>query len=123
MSAVLGWHLIAELDGCARWPDGAAVEALLGEAARAGHARLLSVHVHAFGGHGGVAGVALLAESHVSLHTWPEFGYAAVDVFMCGPAADPDAALAVLVRGLGARETRVQRLGREPGAGRGVPSA
>ncbi len=109
--AALGVHLVAELDRCERLGDCAAMERLLAAAAAAGHAKLLAVHLHAFGG-GGVAGVALLAESHIAVHTWPEFAYAAVDVFMCGPEADPDAALAVLVAGLGAGGVRTERLSR-----------
>jgi S-adenosylmethionine decarboxylase len=111
--AALGVHLVAELDRCEQLGDCAAMERLLAAAAAAGHARLLAVHLHAFGGGGGVAGVALLAESHIAVHTWPEFAYAAVDVFMCGPEADPDAALAVLAAGLGAGRVRAQRLSRQ----------
>jgi len=116
MTPAHGVHLIAELDGCERMPDLVAMQALLTAAAAAGHARLLTVELHAFGGTGGIAGVALLAESHISVHTWPEYGYAAVDVFMCGPAADPEAALAVLVEGLAARTVRTERLTRSAGS-------
>ena len=52
-------------------------------AARAGGATVLSAHLHPFPG-GGVTGVLLLAESHVTIHTWPERGYAALDLFLCG---------------------------------------
>ena len=51
------------------------------------------MQLHTFGETGGLAGVALLAESHISIHTWPEYCYAAVDVFMCGANADANAAL------------------------------
>lgn len=61
-----------------------ALEALLKESAEAGGATVLSCHLHGFDQGGGVTGVALLAESHISVHTWPERGYAAFDVFMCG---------------------------------------
>jgi S-adenosylmethionine decarboxylase len=47
---------------------------------------VLAAHFHRFGGEGGVTGVLLLAESHLSIHTWPEVGLAAVDAFMCGEA-------------------------------------
>jgi len=49
-------------------------------------ATLLHIHLHTFSDGGGVSGVAVLAESHISVHTWPEKGYAAFDVFMCGDA-------------------------------------
>ena len=52
-------------------------------------------HFHPFGPGLGVTGVVLLAESHISIHTWPEQGYAAIDIFMCG-AAEPQRALDVL---------------------------
>jgi S-adenosylmethionine decarboxylase len=47
-------------------------------------ATLLHIHLHHFSPNGGISGVAVLAESHISVHTWPEYGYAAFDVFMCG---------------------------------------
>jgi len=49
-------------------------------------ATLLHIHLHVFGASGGISGVAVLAESHISVHTWPENHYAAFDVFMCGNA-------------------------------------
>ena len=58
-------------------------------------APLLHVHLHEFSENGGVSGVAVLAESHISIHTWPEWNYAAVDVFMCG-GTDPMKAADVL---------------------------
>ena len=60
-------------------------------------ATLLHIHLHTFTHGGGVSGVAVLAESHISVHTWPERGYAAFDVFMCGDA-DPRKALPILKR-------------------------
>ena len=58
---------------------------------------LLHCHLHHFSPNGGVSGVAVLAESHISIHTWPECEYAALDVFMCGDAK-PHAAIEVLKR-------------------------
>ncbi|UUZ57112.1 adenosylmethionine decarboxylase [Massilia sp. H-1] len=54
-------------------------------------------HFHSFGAAQGVTGVLLLAESHISIHTWPEFGFAAADIFMCGDAR-PALALDVIER-------------------------
>uniref|UniRef100_UPI003CCC38EB adenosylmethionine decarboxylase n=1 Tax=Edaphosphingomonas laterariae TaxID=861865 RepID=UPI003CCC38EB len=102
-----GRHLIADLHGCARLDDAAHVETVLRDAAAAAGATVLDVRLHAFGPGQGVTGVALLAESHISIHSWPETGYAAIDCFLCGRAHDLDAALAVIVAGLGA--TRVDR--------------
>lgn len=60
------------------------VEHLLHLAAQAAQAHVLTSHFHTFGGEGGITGVLLLAESHISIHTWPEHNYAAVDIFICG---------------------------------------
>jgi len=98
-----GIHLLADLDGVAvaALQDATALEALLQHAARQAGATVLFSHFHAFGDGGGITGVVLLAESHISIHTWPEAGFAAVDIFMCG-GADADCALQVIERGLGA---------------------
>jgi len=58
-------------------------------------ATLLHIHLHHFTPNGGISGVAVLAESHISVHTWPERNFAAFDVFMCGDA-QPEKAIAVL---------------------------
>jgi len=73
-------------------------------------AKLLELRVHHFGANEGVTGVALLAESHLSIHSWPEHGYAAVDLFLCGGRHDLDAALAVLVAALEAETVTQHRL-------------
>ena len=96
MSAFLprGRHLLADFHGVAagRLDDAAAIEALLRAAAAAADATPVAGHFHPFGPGLGVTGVLLLKESHISIHTWPEHGFAAVDVFMCG-AARPDKAV------------------------------
>jgi len=93
----LGEHLLADLYDCpaAALADAAGVEQALYAAARAAGAQVLAGHFHHFGPGQGVTGVLLLAESHISIHSWPEHGYAAVDLFLCGHAAH-QAALAVL---------------------------
>jgi S-adenosylmethionine decarboxylase len=68
---------------------------MLRDSAAAAGATLLHVHLHHFGPNAGLSGVAVLAESHISIHTWPERGYAAIDVFMCG-ACDPYKAVPVM---------------------------
>jgi S-adenosylmethionine decarboxylase len=108
-AAAIGQHLLADLSGVSapslRDADG--LEALLRAAARAAGATVLASHFHHFGSGGGVTGVVLLAESHISLHTWPESGFAAVDIFMCG-YADPQAAIEVLLAALEPGSARVE---------------
>ena len=74
----------------------------------AARATLLHVHLHHFQPNG-VSGVAVLAESHISIHTWPDAGFAAVDIFMCG-SANPDACVPVLREAFKARDVEVNEL-------------
>ncbi len=92
-----GVHLLADLHDIepALLSDPERIDMLLRDAALAAGARVLHGHFHKFGEGMGVTGVLLLAESHISIHTWPENGFAAVDIFMCG-AAEPGRALAVI---------------------------
>lgn len=95
-SSASGLHLLADLECGANLSDIATIDSALREAATAAHVTLLDLRLHHFGPGQGVTGVALLAESHISIHTWPEDRLAAVDIFVCGATADPRAALAVL---------------------------
>lgn len=81
-----GSHLIIDLWQAENLDDLEAVEAALRRAVEAAGATLLHLHLHHFTPNGGVSGVAVLAESHIAIHTWPERGYAALDAFMCGEA-------------------------------------
>ena len=81
-----GHHFIVDMWDGQGFDDQAFIEAAFRKAVQAADATLLHIHLHQFTGGGGVSGVAVLAESHISIHTWPERGYAAVDVFMCGDA-------------------------------------
>ncbi len=90
-----GTHLIVDMWGAERLDDLAHVEATLRDAVTAAKATLLHIHLHHFTPNQGISGVAVLAESHISIHTWPENGYAALDVFMCG-GAEPQATIEVL---------------------------
>lgn len=108
-----GTHLLADLHGAdTAWlGDAAAIEAALRGAALAAGARILHGHFHTFGSGGGVTGVLLLAESHISIHTWPEDGFAAVDVFMCG-AARPELALDAIRAAAGSVRADVRTVAR-----------
>jgi S-adenosylmethionine decarboxylase len=90
-----GTHLILDLWDGEHFDDAAVIELALRRAVQAAGATLLHLHLHEFTAGGGISGVAVLAESHISIHTWPERGYAAIDVFMCGSAA-PHKAVPVL---------------------------
>ena len=90
-----GSHILADLWGARNLDDQDLIERALRQAAAACGATLLHIHLHQFTGGGGVSGVAVLAESHISVHTWPERNFAAFDVFMCGKC-DPSDALPVL---------------------------
>jgi S-adenosylmethionine decarboxylase len=92
-----GSHLIIDLWEAENLDDRDLIEQALVDAVNAAGATLLHIHLHTFSQGGGVSGVAVLAESHISVHTWPERGYAAFDVFMCGDA-DPRKALPILKR-------------------------
>jgi S-adenosylmethionine decarboxylase len=116
-----GTHLLADLTGCRGLDDVARVERALREAVAAATATLLDVRLHHFGPGQGVTGVALLAESHISIHTWPEHGYAAVDIFLCGDSHDLDAALAALSTRLEASGCEQRRVAR--GYGLPVPTS
>ena len=89
-----GSHLIIDLWEAEGLDDRDRIEQALIDAVKAAGATLLHIHLHTFSDGGNVSGVAVLAESHISVHTWPEKGYAAFDVFMCGDA-EPRKALGV----------------------------
>ncbi|MGB8276122.1 MAG: adenosylmethionine decarboxylase [Alphaproteobacteria bacterium] len=92
-----GTHLLLDLWQAENLNDLDVIERALREAIDACRATLLHLHLHHFSPNGGVSGVAVLAESHISIHTWPERGYAAIDIFMCG-TCDPYQAVPVLRR-------------------------
>ena len=108
-----GIHLLADFYGvdAAKLIDSGAIDALLRAAAEAAGARILHSHFHSFGQSMGVTGVVLLAESHISIHTWPEFGFAAADIFMCGEAL-PKLALDVIELALKPTSRIVQTIAR-----------
>ncbi len=110
-----GRHLLVECFGALAACNAADLEALLRRAAAAGGANVLSCHMHGFGGEG-VTGVALLAESHITVHTWPERGYAAFDVFLCG-GCDADRAAAVIVEAAPDAQAQVYAIDRPTALG------
>lgn len=88
----LGRQLVVEFWGCQGNLDSPElIRKTLEEAVQKAKAFLLDIKIHRFQPQG-ISGVAVIAESHISIHTWPEYGYAAVDVFTCGNT-DPEAAV------------------------------
>jgi S-adenosylmethionine decarboxylase len=90
-----GTHLLLDLYSAGHLDDIEHIEQAMRDIVTACGATLLHIHLHHFTPSGGVSGVAVLAESHISVHTWPERDYAAFDVFMCGDA-QPENAVPVL---------------------------
>lgn len=106
-----GTHLIVDLWQAERLDDLDYVRETLVACVEAAGATLLNIDLHHFTPNGGVSGVAVLAESHISIHTWPECGYAALDVFMCGDAR-PEASVPVLRAAFAPSQVAVQELRR-----------
>jgi len=86
----LGRQILVEFYDCNRevLDQTATIREVLLEGVRRSGATIISDSFHTFNPHG-VSGVVVIAESHVAIHTWPEHGYAAVDVFTCGETIDP----------------------------------
>ena len=90
----LGNHLLVELYECdaGKLNDLGKLELVLGKAVRISGATPLKASFHQFAPQG-VSGVIIIAESHFTIHTWPEYGYAALDIFTCGQTIDSQKAL------------------------------
>ncbi|MEC7520837.1 MAG: adenosylmethionine decarboxylase [Myxococcota bacterium] len=112
-----GRHLLVEYHGCseAMLDDLEGVEALMNRAAVAANTSVVASVFHPFQPQG-VSGVVVIEESHLSIHTWPEYGYAAVDFYTCGQGV-PEEAHAVLLEGLEATGAEVMTVDR----GLGLP--
>lgn len=105
-----GRHLIIEVKRGIGLDDKARIERAFRDCVTATGSTLLHIHLHRFQPHG-VSGVAVLAESHITVHTWPELGYGAFDVFMCGDT-DPWKAVEVLALAFETSEIEVKELSR-----------
>lgn len=101
-----GMHVLVDMWGARHLDDEFAIRKALTRAAEACGATVLDSRFHRFTDSGGISGVLLLAESHISIHTWPERGFAAIDIFMCGKC-DPKDALPVIRHGFGPRKFHV----------------
>jgi len=108
-----GTHLIIEVVDGTGLDDEARIQQAFRDCVETCGATLLHIHTHKFSPQG-VSGVAVLAESHISVHTWPEIGYGAFDVFMCGDAR-PWLAVDVLAAAFETADIRVKELLRGEG--------
>jgi S-adenosylmethionine decarboxylase len=106
MKNALGRHILCEAYGCDPkvLNDRKLVESIMVEAALTAGAEVREVAFHKFSPQG-ISGVVVISESHLTIHTWPELGYAAIDVFTCGDTVDPWNALNYLVKHFGAQNT------------------
>jgi S-adenosylmethionine decarboxylase len=97
----LGTHLLVEFYDCDKkvLNDEKFIERLFVNAAKAAKATVVEHVFHKFSPHG-VSGVVVISESHLAVHTWPEYNYAAVDIFTCGTEIDPWIAQQVIKEGL-----------------------
>ena len=109
----LGTHLLLELRDCdsKSLNDLHLVREMLTSTAERIGATVIGDSFHEFSPQG-VTGVVAIAESHLCIHTWPEYGYAAVDIFTCGDSIDPEDAVPYIVTALGAGDHSVISLKR-----------
>lgn len=111
--SVLGCQILSEFYGCDRdiLNHVGRIKELMNEAARICGASILGSVFHRFNPHG-VSGVVVIAESHMAIHTWPEYGLAAVDLFTCGKGADPWQAQKFLAKGFDAQSISTKEIRR-----------
>ena len=109
----LGCHLLLELKGCPVeiLNNRDFIEESLVKAATLAKTTIISKHFHMFNPHG-VSGAIVIAESHISIHTWPEHTYAAVDIFTCGDTALPKVATDYLVKAFKPKENYLMQIDR-----------
>jgi S-adenosylmethionine decarboxylase len=108
----LGEHRLVDFEGCTfeALDDIEKIRAMFArglELSKVSKATVIEVVLHKFSPQG-VTGIAAIAESHVSIHTWPEHGYAAIDVFSCGTTMDIDALLSHFEKVLRPRDVHCQ---------------
>jgi len=106
-----GIHLIIELWNPKNTTSLSKVESIFREAVKACDATLLNVELHEFSPYGGVSGVGILKESHISIHSWPEYNYAALDIFVCG-TVNPYKAIPVIKKGFETSQIQITEVKR-----------
>ncbi len=113
MNNTLGRHVLCEAYGCDPevLNDRKAIEQIMTDAALAAGAEVREIAFHKFSPQG-VSGVVVISESHLAIHTWPELGYAALDVFTCGERVDPWDAVYILTEKLRAQNVTTSEVKR-----------
>ena len=106
-----GHHYLIDMWHCLYLEDENKVRDLLKRAAEEAGASVLQINIHYFGEGQGVSGVAILAESHISIHTWPERNFAAFDIFMCGNT-NPESSLNFLKKKFKPKKIEIKKLKR-----------
>ncbi len=109
----IGHHYIVEASGCDPKIIGSVekVQQILIKAAEIAGAHVWSISVSKFPPHG-VSGVVVISESHISTHTWPEYGYGALDIYSCGKSTDPEKAVQYAVEAFGASSSHITEITR-----------
>ncbi len=109
----LARHLLLELKGCRhdRLNDLDFIRDALRDAALAAGATIIKDSFYQFAPYG-ISGVVIIAESHLSIHTWPEFDYAAVDIFTCGMSTNPEKAAGLMVQRLESKDAQLREVKR-----------
>jgi len=109
----LGHHLLIELYGCDAeiLNDCEKIEKIMNTAALLANAHIVGSIFHQFNPHG-ISGVVIIAESHFSIHTWPEYGYAAIDIFTCGNEMRTDLAYAYMIEHFKAKSSAIVEMKR-----------
>lgn len=106
-----GVHVVADFWNGKPIEDAPVLREILVKAAQAAHATPLEVSIHKFSPQG-ITGVVLLAESHIAVHSWPEYNYIAVDIFTCGDKSAPQKALDYLKQELRPRKVESKKINR-----------
>ena len=106
-SIFAGTHIILDLWNCSFSNKITSLKKIIKEAANLSKANILHIHMHRFGKEQGISGVAVLAESHISVHTWPERNFIAFDIFMCGNTY-PELASEFLIKKLKPKRKKIE---------------
>ena len=111
----LGKHTLIELTDCdeAALNNSELIESSMVNAAKESGATVVSSHINHFNPYG-ISGVVVIAESHITIHTWPEYSYAAVDVFTCGSTVDSEKIMEIIARDLKAKHCKIDIINRGP---------